>query len=311
MGSSRKHRRALAGKPQGWPSIAARGGACELRLVDEGKEEEVAVGDVLTWLSRTDEARARLVVIGCALDNGVDDEPLRIKDLDFEHRAVVLANGRRAALRGLPDAILLDARPGAPLAAAVESCWSPEERRSREVDKKLRTAKIDPARLRSPEDRERVLAFLNAVHAGDAPSASRTRAFYDALSFGNDPGLARVGARALDDMAGTISKTGGRPPDSLHWQRASLLRAANKLEEAVAASEILVTTGVRDEGARRILATTRAAALLDLFEARRAPDLLARAWESAGIAFAIDQNDEKVQAVYRRYHSLRAGHEWQ
>jgi hypothetical protein len=249
------------------------------------------------------------VVSGCALDNGVDGEPSRIKDLDFERRVVILANGRRAALRGLPDAILLDTRPGAPLAAAVESCWSPQERRSREVDKKLRTARIDPARLRSPEDRERVLAFLSAVHAGDAPNASRTGAFYEALSFGNDPGLARVGARALDDLAGTISKTGARPPDALHWQRASLLRAANKLKEAVAASEILFTTGVRDEGARKFLATTRAAALLDLFEARRAPDLLARAWESAGIAFAIDQNDEKVQAVYRRYHFLRAGHE--
>ncbi len=62
---------------------------------------------------------------------------------------------------------------------------------------------------------------------------------------------------------------------------------------------------VKDGGAQKVLATTRAGALLDLFEVTGEVKWLSLAERAAKVAYAIDPNGEEVSAVYRRFRALR------
>jgi hypothetical protein len=268
-------------------------------------EVEIAVRDVLSWLDRgaaPDEARALLV--GCSLDDDSGLDAVAIVDVDVARRALILQTGRRLLLKAARDGLVLDARPGAPLAAAVQAARSPADIRDRAERAELARAGIAAERLASHDDRRIVLRVLRMLASAELPDGGLRHAFYMALRAGADPGVARVGARFFADMLAMFSARGAAPED-LHWRLTWCLRTAGQLPDAVASSEVLHNADLRDPGARKLLATTRAGALLDLFEARGEAALLERAERCLKIAWALGPGDEEASALYRRLERLR------
>ncbi len=269
------------------------------------EEATVPVRDVLVWLSRVGDDEARQLLVGCSLDDGSSDEAVPIVALDAERKAVTLDGGRRLLLAGARDGAVIDPRPDAPLVRAVAAQWTPAERTEREQRAELAQAGIDADRLASGEDRRAVLAFLRMIAEGELPGPEERRRFYLALSASGEPGLARVGARILEQLAEQFAATGS-VPDDLYWRQTWFLRASSQLREAVAASDALHLGQVKEQGSRKLLATTRAAALLDLFDATGEAKWLALADRAARVAYAIAPNDEEVKVVYRRFQTVRA-----
>lgn len=70
-------------------------------------------------------------------------------------------------------------------------------------------------------------------------------------------------------------------------------------------SDVLHEGSLRDPGARKVLATTRAGTLLDLFEATGQAKWSALAERAVKVAYALGPQDEEVKAVYRRFDALR------
>ncbi len=265
----------------------------------------VPVRDVLVWLSRADADEASRLLVGCALNDGSGDEAVPIVALDAERKAVTLEGGRRLLLAGARDGEIVETRPDAPLASAIAARWTPGERRERQERAELEQAGIDADQLASGDDRRAVLAVLRAMAAGTLPDPEQRHRFCAALGTAGEPRLARSGAHLLAQLAEQF-RPAGTVPDDLYWHRAWLLRTAGQLREAVSVSDALHLGLVKDQGARRRLATIRAAVLLDLFEATSEAKWLGLADRAARVAQAIAPTEEEVKAVNRRLETARA-----
>jgi hypothetical protein len=243
--------------------------------------------------------------VGCGLDDGTSEDAVPIVAVDTERKSVTLDGGRRLLLSGVRDGEIIDPHPNAPLVSAIAAQWTPAERQDREQRAELARVGIDADRLPSGEDCRAVLAFLRMIESGEVPNLEQRHRFYIALSAAGEAGLARVGARVFAQLAEQFA-TAGTVPDDLHWRRTWFLRASGQLREAVSVSDGLHLGQVKDQGARKLLATIRAAVLLDLFDTTGDAKWLGLADRAARVAYALAPAEEEVKAVYRRLQSMRA-----
>jgi hypothetical protein len=257
---------------------------------------------VLEWLRRIDRETAAGLIGGCHLDDGDSDETMPIAGLEWSGPvtpvALVLLDGRRLPSRRLlAKAHVVDSRPGAPLAAAVNAGRPPADAAEREMRKVLSRAAIDPDRLRSHAARRAVAVLAWKLERERVPSEEERRTAYMALIAGDDA-LARRGKllfRRLADMC----RGQHRPvPEDCHWRLVCLARMTGDLQEAVAVSGILhEPEAPKDVLCHKLLASTRCAALIDLWEVTAQARLLREAEKALNIARAIAADDEEVRAL--------------
>jgi hypothetical protein len=264
-----------------------------------GDEVEVPGADVVRWLSRIPPHKDTEVLVGCDLDDGDSDQLVPILGIDRERNALVVAGGRRVPLTRVRAGAVVDSRHGAPLQQAISSSETPAERQARQDRIDLGRAGIDPDRLASPRDQQAVLALLKSEAAGTLPGSQQRHDGYMAFRATAEPPLARAGARLFAKIAERYASS-GQAADDLFWRRTWLLRTSGQLREAVAVSDILDSGGPGDAGARRILATTRAATLLDLFELDGDRTWVARAEKAVAVAMAWVPHDDEALNVHRR-----------
>ena len=99
-----------------------------------------------------------------------------------------------------------------------------------------------------------------------------------------------------------------RPSVDIHIKLAYFLRHSGQLEKALDVTDVvhLTNRSVRISPAQRaILATNRAATLVDLYELRGDSELLKQARACLGIAWAIEKPEE-ASRVYQRLDRLEA-----
>lgn len=267
------------------------------------EERTVSGPDVVVWVSRVGASTAAPLLVGCELDDGINEETFSIVAFDAAVSAVTLEDGRRVRLASFKDCVVLDRRADHPLVAAVEASRTPEDLRDRA---ELARAGIRADRLGSTEARGAVLAALRAEEDGALPDYGGRHAFYLAMSAAGDAGLMRVAEPVFDRLAWRFAAAGREVPGDLYWRRAALLRSLGRWQEAVAVSEVLHQGVVKGSVDRMLLATTRAAALLDLYEATGAVRWLSLAERACGVAKAIAPGDEIVRDVWIRLSRLRA-----
>jgi hypothetical protein len=266
---------------------------------------EIAGSEVILLLSRLAPGQAADLLIGCELDDDTSDQLARIIAFDHERNALVVAGGRRVPMARLRGCVIIDTRPNAPLQQAVLASRTPSERQEREERLTLGHAGIDPDRLASPADRAAVLALLRAIESGTWPAYQIRHAAYLALSAARDAKLARVGARLFATLIAGYAAAGKTPDDDLHWRLAWFLRTAGRLQEAVAASDILHTGELTDPADRKVLARTRTGALLDLFDVDGDAKWVSLAEGAAAQDLAAAKRDEEAWNIY---HRLKAAH---
>ena len=270
--------------------------------------DSVAVSDLLNWFGRVDRADCEALLIGCELDAGGSDEPSPIDRIEWGNDvapvAFHLADGRRLPLRRImKDGSLIDPREAAPLPAAIEQARTGPERAAIEMRRDLARIGVNAAVLRSANDGHAVVTLLHALEARQVPSGPMLRDAYSALSYG-DSALARAGARLMREVIDLYRARKALVPEDCHWRLAKLLRNAGALREALDASASLETSAIKDAGARKILATTRCAALLDLWDATGESDLLDQAQRAFGVAWAVGQRDDELEHLRLRLNRI-------
>jgi hypothetical protein len=162
------------------------------------------MGAVLSWLSRAGTVEGRRLLIGCALDDGVNTDTVPIVGLEWgvggAPLALLLEGGGRKLFRQVADGAVVDARPGAPLVAAIEAARTPAELAERGERRELVQAGVNPDRLGSTEDRRAVLALCPNLAARRVPPAEVRRAAHLALRAGGQAENARSGARLFREV---------------------------------------------------------------------------------------------------------------
>ncbi len=261
-------------------------------------EKTAGMGTVLAWLSRVGPEAGRRLLIGCALDDGKSDNALPIVGLEWGAEAAPLAllleGGGRKLFRQVAGGAVVDARPGTPLIAAIAAARTPAELAERAERRELVQAGVNPDRLGGTEDRRAVLALCRCLAIRSLPPPEVRRTAYLALRAGGQLENARTGARLFGEALALCRDAGMAVPDDYHWRLATLLRQAGELREAVAASDVLGSDTVGDPRARRLLATTRTAALLELWRRTRDSELVRQADQAFRIAWALGRNDPEV-----------------
>lgn len=275
------------------------------------EETTTPVDAVLRWLPRVTPEVAAELLVGCGFHDGQPDtsDTVLVTGVDVAAGVIMLAGGGRASLRQARyrDGEFVDTRPGGPLSRAVASARTPAE--LRETDERLTLLRhgIETGKLPSDEARRAVLAMLEVSAAGTRPDARLRDGFYRAMRASKDRDLGRVAARLMNEAFGRFERAGDVPED-IHWRRASLLRQAGLLREAVQASEVLYGPRQLHWQTETYLASTRAAALLELSETRGARDthaLLNDAARALNIARRHDGDNEQLIILARTLRRLR------
>jgi len=271
-----------------WPTVGADMDECT-----------IDVTKVLVWLSRVGNDEAR-TLIGCLLDDGESDDVIAITALDETRRVITLSTGRRRALRTLLNGAIIDARPGTPLRAAIAGATTPADRRADAVGQALRQAGIDPSKLGSDAARGAVLKMLQLRNTDALPGEDVRHGFYISIRESQDSGLARIAASIVAQLMSRYERAGAGVPEDLHWRYTALLRQGREWHRAVEVSEVLYQGRIERHDHRRLLATTRAAVLLDLVEYSGERRWLPEARRAADMAWALGPGDQEVHRVYDR-----------
>ena len=268
-----------------------------------GAEASVPVNVLLPWLGWIDRDEVARLLTGCELDDGDSNEFLPIESYDGVAATVTLVGGRRLSLRRVSNGAIVDRRPGWPLLAAIEGAKTPLERREAQVQKQLRLRRVDPNSLRSAEDREQVLGFLELVEKGELPAEPALRAFTEAMKPAASAAKHRRAAQALRAVMAMCARHGDTPP-SLPWRLAWFLNQSGQFDEVVALCEAPQARAMQGMH-RAYLATIRASALLALANIGHDGRLLDQAEAALKIAYAIDGGSDEVKAVYRELTRMR------
>nr|WP_294525544.1 hypothetical protein [uncultured Rhodopila sp.] len=268
-------------------------------------ERSVPLSAVLDWLKRAPRETAAALIAGCELDDGDSDEVMPIGGFEWSDGAapvaLILQDGQRLPVRRLAaDAQVVDSRPGAPLAAAIDATRSPAQAAEREMRKVLAKAGIDADGLRSAEARRAVAVLAWKLDRGQVPPDEERQAAYVALIAGDDA-TARRGKLMFRRLLDMCVRRNLPVPEDSHWRLACLARHTGNPQEAVAASDILHQKDrPKDQVCRKLLATTRCAALLDLWDATQEAALVREAERAFKVARAIAPRDEEVDTLRRR-----------
>ena len=266
-----------------------------------GTEATLPVADLLRWMTRADPEQLRALIVGCELDDGESDDVVAIADVNVADRVLVLAGGRRVALRTVLQGVIVDPRSGSPLLAAYAQSRTPAEQQEAADRAGLRSRGVDPDRLGSPSDRRIVLTFLRASEGKAAVSELALAAFYDAMKRSADAALYRRAAAALR----AVAESSARAPVTLPWRLAWFLNRTGQHEAAIAVSE--TPEARRLQGVdRAVMASIRASALIVLGGTRRDAALLDLAEHAIRAAVAAGSDREVVNTLYGTLRAARA-----
>lgn len=260
---------------------------------------------VLRWLKETPHDRAAEILIGCGLDNGVDEELLVIEelDVDFVLQCRLGLTKKRIPPTLLQQSIVVDNKAGHPLKAAIEQTTPEYERILIDAKRKLQNAGIPAEKLTRSADLFSLIEVLEAHEHKRLPTPELQEELYDLIKRAN---LLQLGAKIIEGWRNLELNSNGYVDGDILIRLAYCWRHSGQIGRALEASKPVVEYDktVRITPAQKaVLATERAAALMDLFEIRRDQQLLSAARRCAGIAWAISQSQE-TSLVYERLKSL-------
>jgi hypothetical protein len=261
-------------------------------------ETSLSVAELQRLISRVGPDEGRRLVVGCALDDGTSLETVPIVGLDWP-AALLLAGGRRGLFARLRGGLVVDERPGAPLLTAVETTRSPAELVEQDERHILVQAGVDVDKLGGPDGRRAVSTMLANLTARLAPSYEVRHASYLALRTAADQRQARVAAGLFRRAMDLHKADGLEVPGDYYWRLTWFLRSCGELRGAVATSSVLFDRHVQLPSDRKILAVTRAWALIDLWHSEADSGLLLEAQRAFNVAYAIDSRDEATRVLGR------------
>lgn len=260
---------------------------------------------VLQWPKVVDTEKASGILVGCSIDNQIDDFALMIESVGPDH---VLQCRLGAATKRIPPAILsrstvLDNRSPSPLLAAINSIKSPAQIELEQAQARLQSYGIPPHKVARADDVPILLATMMDHDQQVLPSNDAQIERYEALK---RTGMLAAAANVVDGWQRASLKSRGLVDGSILIMLAYCLRHSGTFDRALEVTAPVIRADPRvvvKPGQKGILATVRAAFLLDLYEHKRDHALLEEARRCAGISWDKSPS-EQASLVYMRIDSL-------
>lgn len=274
-------------------------------MTQESSEKEIDGQTVLNWMKEVGLAKARDLMIGLYVDNGIDIHLFEIVDIDSSWAVLGKFCGktRRIPSGLLRSSIVIEKRRGWPLFESINSLKTDGERRIDAAKQELRALGFPVAKLVNASDAFVALAMMKDFQSARLPTPEQQADRYDVIRRSS---LHSLGAKIIRQWHVSSLKLTSTMDGSVVIKLVYCLRHSGQLDQALETVDDALNRNARIslfQMQKAILATERAAVLLDLYEIRREPELLVEARRSAGMSFAISQSDE-VRAVYQRLRKL-------
>ena len=258
--------------------------------------------DVFNWLQTADLDQAKDILIGCGIDNGEDEELLKINEIDLQSQSLKCSLHNKSTnipFAKLRQFLVVDERDDHPLAGALEGNKSNWQKSLDQAKEELKGLGVSPASIQNADDILLIRQMLDLKQNSILPTRNEREEFHTALKKSD---LLRLGSEISEHWL-TLSRGANEKiePD-IYIKLAFFLRHTGRLDKAYRVTDIvdLPHSTVRISPIERsILATMRAAILIDQYEAQPNNDLLKRARGYAGLAWANAKSDE-TRMVYKR-----------
>lgn len=266
---------------------------------------EIDGSRVAEWLAHSDLEVIRATLIGCSLDDGTSDAEWHIVSVG-EDKSLTCIQAQltsRFSLARLKHCVVLERGSAQTLHKLILESRSPYEAGVERARDSLRKHNIAVSALASGSDILVLLASVKAYVAKKLPQPNEQEKFYDVMK---RTGQFRLGAKVCRQWLNTQLAQGRRLSGSTLIKLAFFLRHSGELVEALQATEPALAPDPRfavSPGQRGVLASERAAILMDLFETRHNPELLREARKSAAVAYAAEPGPE-AGLLYRRLEAL-------
>jgi hypothetical protein len=267
---------------------------------------DISGGEVFRWLVNVPLSDAASVLIGCELDDGEADELLPIVGVNAERKCLVVELGykrKHVPLRNLREGMVVDDRPGTPLRHEIDASKTPAQQQLENAQHRLREFNINPAKIGNSDDVYVICDALEDYRDETIPNKNQRDERHGALKRAD---LNRIGAKIADQWYKGSSAVGEVIESDICIKLTYFLRHSGQLDKA-----LTITNAIEQQSSmfklspneKSVLATMRAAILLDLYEVHGDGDLLIQARKFSGMAWAISQSDE-VSMVYNRLNKL-------
>jgi hypothetical protein len=208
----------------------------------------------------------------------------------------------------LSTSTVYDERHAFPLKSSLNANKSEFQKEKEGAERFLKSRDIPTTGIHSSEDLFTLVAAVKDDSAGLLPTCDDQDARYEALK---RSGALRLASKIIKRWMGLALAQTGNTDASMLIKLAFCFRHAGDLERALECTSQIASPSpqVRCSNMQRaVLATERAAILMDFFVARRQSAYLADARRAAGMAFAIYASARKdspeLDAVYNRLRSL-------
>ena len=258
--------------------------------------------DVLNWLQTTDLDQAKDILVGCGIDNGEDEELLEVINIDLQGQILECSLHNKSSkipFAKLRQFFVVDERNDHPLAGALEDKKSDWQRSLDRAKEELKSLGVSSASIQNADDILLIRQMLDLKQNSTLPTRNEREEFYIALKKSD---LLRLGSEVSEHWLSLSRAANETIEPDIYIKLAFFLRHTGRLDKAYRVTGIvdLPHSTVRMSPIERsILATMRAAILIDQYEAQPDIDLLKRARGYAGLAWANAKSDE-TRMVYKR-----------
>ena len=263
---------------------------------------EVTGSTLLNWLNLVEPEFASTIIVGCGLDDGESDKLLPIISLDMDINSLncsIDGETKRFPIGALRSLSIVDQRPNAPLREAINCATTPAEQELDSARDFLKSKGIKAHKIVNSDDVLELVQTVDNHDAGVLPSLAVMRYRYEMLKRTQ---LYHQGVKFTKGWQDLSERNKGPKVPEIYVMLAFFLRHSGRLDEAIIVTEVINFPRSKfraNPSAIAVLATQRAAILIDLYEIRRDLALLEQARKYAAKAWAIQQGDE-VHMVYAR-----------
>jgi hypothetical protein len=257
-------------------------------------EREIPGQTVLNWMQEAGVEDLTRILVGCGVDDNKHEHLLNIIRVEPSRILVCELAGEliRIGPQRIPRYIVVDRAEGLPLARAVEQSIPPGERRLMDARRYLGQNGINADKITSEGDVFTIRDMMKAYEDHTLPSPSQLNEGYEAFK---KSGLHHDAARVFDRWLSIVKKSSPRLVGDLLIKLAYFRRAAGDLNGALAATDVLQSKPLGfklKKSEKGVLATQRAAILLDIFDATRDDAHREEARRFAKMAWAIKRSPE-------------------
>lgn len=272
---------------------------------ENNEPDQIEGQKVINWMREVGVEQCRPILVGVKIDDGKEDNLLIIEAIELQYVLICSINGqkRRIPPGKIRDCYFYDYRPGDILSKIIFDALSEGERHLETCRKELRKAGFPVDKFPGFGDVTDALSMVKDFKNNILPSLSDQNKRYVILK------RSELFIYAIDLISQWISLRLSQSPiidADLLIKLALCFRRSGQFQKALDATDVVIMKHPRvipTRSQRAILATERAATLLDVFEQNFDRSLLVEARECAGIAYSIEQSDE-IKSLYNRLRAL-------